>query len=110
MVESPASPTSAVLIKTRIDEKRLFEARFLLKKVSSEIDPSTSRQLRQQLENLIVQAEQVFARAEQLEEQGRYEEARQGYAGIFDIVVDFPAIDRALQRVTVALALGPLQS
>jgi nucleoid-associated protein YgaU len=109
MVESPASPTSAELIKERIDEKRLFEARFLFKKFSSEIDPPVRRQLRQQLENLIEQAGRIFARAEQLEEQGRYEEARQGYTGVFDIAIDFPAVDRALQRVTVALALGPLQ-
>ena len=113
MVDSsdpPASSTPAELVSARIAEKRLFEAGFLLKKISSEIDPSTRRQLRQQLENRKEKARQIFVHAEKLEEQGQFEKARQGYSGVIEIAVDFPGIDQALQRVTVALALGPLAS
>lgn len=112
MADSPGpltSSASAELIRARIDENRLLEARFLFKKISSEIDPASRRQLHQQLESRIEKARTLFDHAEQLEEQGRYEEAREIYIRVLDVAIDFPDVDQSLQRVIVALKLGPLR-
>lgn len=112
MTDSPGpltSSASAELIRARIDENRLFEARFLFKKISSEIDPAGRRQLHQQLESRIEKARTLFDHAEQLKEQGRYEEAREIYIRVLDIAIDYPDVAQSLQRVIVALKLGLLR-
>lgn len=109
MIDSSASPASAELVSARIEEKRLFEARFLYKKFSSTIDSPVRQQIQRRLEKKIKLARQHFAQARQLEEQQQYEEAEKGYGRVIDIAVDFPAIEQALQRVAVARRLGPLR-
>ncbi len=108
--DSSTISTPAELVQARIDEKRLFEARFLFHKFSSSIEPQVSLQLEQLLKNGIAQAGQHFSRGQQLEEQQHYEEAERAYGRVLSIAVDYPAIDQALQRIVVACKFGCLQA
>ena len=113
MVDSFGSRTPlppAELVGNRISEKRLFEARFLFKKFSQEIDPAARKQLQQQLASGISKAEQSFAAGEQLERADDLEKAMAAYADVAALVVDYPGLDEAQQRVELAIQLGPLQS
>ena len=106
--DSSTTLTSVDLVQARIDEKRLFEARFLFHKLSRAIEPQVSRRLEQSLEEKIAQAEKLFNHGRRLEEQQRYEEAERDYGGVLAITVDYPSLDQAIQRVTMLRKLGPL--
>ena len=105
MVDSSGSSIplpAAELVRARIADKRVFEARFLFKKFSSTITAEDRLQLQRILERTIKQAEQSFSTAEKLAEQQQYEAAEREYSRVKEAVVDFPAIDQALQRVALA--------
>ncbi|HHB77213.1 MAG TPA: LysM peptidoglycan-binding domain-containing protein [Desulfobulbus sp.] len=113
MVNPPDSSrtlAAAELVQARIDEKRLFEARFLFHKLSSTIEPRVSLLLEQSLEEKIAQAEKFFNHGQRMEEQQRYGEAENDYGRALAIAVDYPSVDRALQRIVVLRKLGPLQA
>jgi len=103
----PLSP--AELVGNRIDENRLFEARFLFQKFTADIDPAVGEKLRKQLETRIARAEKTFAHAEQLEQAGELEQAKKVYADLLGMVVDYPALAEVQQRVEVAIKLGLLK-
>ncbi len=103
----PLSP--AELVGNRIDENRLFEARFLFQKFTADIDPAVGEKLRKQLETRIARAEKTFAQGEQLEQAGELEQAKKVYADLLGMVVDYPALTEAQQRVEVAIKLGLLK-
>jgi len=103
----PLSP--AELVGNRIDENRLFEARFLFQKFTADIDPAVGEKLRKQLEIRIARAEKTFAQGEQLEQAGELEQAKKVYADLLSMVVDYPALTEAQQRVEVAIKLGLLK-
>lgn len=107
---SSSSPLAAAdLVQARIDEKRLFEARFLFHKVSGEIEPEQRLRLEQALADTIARAEHCFRRGRQLEEQQRYEEAAREYDRVVAIAIDYPAVEQARHRIEVVRKLGPLQ-
>ncbi len=108
-LDSSTTSASAEIVQARIDEKRLFEARFLFHKLSQAIEPQVSRRLEQSLEEKIAQAEKLFDHGRRMEEQQRYEEAERDYGRVLAIAVDYPAIEQALQRIVVVRKLGPLQ-
>ncbi len=101
---------AAELVQARIDEKRLFEARFLFHKLSSTIEPEARLLLEQSLEEKIARAEKRFNHGRRLEEQQRYGEAEKNYRRVLAVAVDYPSIDQALQRIAVFRKLGPLQA
>ncbi len=103
----PLSP--AELVGNRIDENRLFEARFLFQKFTADIDPAVGEKLRKQLETRIARAEKTFAQGEQLEQAGELEQAKKVYADLLGMVVDYPSLTEAQQRVEVAIKLGLLK-
>ncbi len=103
----PLSP--AELVGSRIDENRLFEARFLFQKFCAEIDPAVGEKLRRQLEGRIARAEKTFARGELLERAGKLEQAGKVYADLAVMVLDYPSLAEARQRVELAIRLGPLE-
>ncbi|MCF6186892.1 MAG: LysM peptidoglycan-binding domain-containing protein [Desulfobulbaceae bacterium] len=103
----PLSP--AELVGNRIDENRLFEARFLFQKFTADIDPAVGEKLRKQLETRIARAEKTFAQGEQLEQAGELELAKKVYADLLGMVVDYPSLTEAQQRVEVAIKLGLLK-
>ncbi len=103
----PLSP--AELVGNRIDENRLFEARFLFQKFTADIDPAVGEKLRKQLETRIARAEKTFAQGEKLEQAGELEQAKNVYADLLGMVVDYPALTEAQQRVEVAIKLGLLK-
>lgn len=105
-----SSPLAAAeLVQARIDEKRLFEARFLFHKVSGEIEPEQRLRLEQALADTIARAEHCFRQGRQLEEQQRYEEAAREYDRVVAIAIDYPAVEQARHRIDVVRKLGPLQ-
>lgn len=113
MVESPGSRSSlppAEIVYSKIEENRLFEARFLFGKFSSKLNPAVREKLYQQLTTLITKAEQVFARGEQLERAGKFVKAMEIYDSVAELAVDHPSLAQARQRVEIALQLGPLQA
>jgi len=113
MVNPPDSPrtlAAAELVQARIDEKRLFEARFLFHKFSSTIEPEARLLLEQSLEEKIARAEKRFNHGRRLEEQQRYGKAEKDYRRVLAVAVDYPSIDQALQRIAVLRKLGPLQA
>lgn len=112
MVDSHGSRTPlppAEIVHGRLDENRLFEARFLFDKFSVEIDPAVREQLRRQLETGIARAEKRFNRGGELEQAGELEKAAAVYKEVAAVAVDFPDLDQARQRVEIALELGLLQ-
>ncbi|RUM37945.1 MAG: hypothetical protein DSY57_03335, partial [Desulfobulbus sp.] len=113
MVNPPDSPRTLVaaeLVQARIDEKRLFEARFLFHKFSSTIEPEVRILLEQSLEEKIARAEKRFNHGRRMEEQQRYGEAEKDYGRALAVAVDYPSIDQALQRIAMLRKLGPLQA
>jgi len=103
----PLSP--AELVGSRIDENRLFEARFLFQKFTADIDPAVGEKLRKQLETRIARAEKTFAQGVRLEQAGELEQAKKVYADLLGMVVDYPSLTEAQQRVEVAIKLGLLK-
>lgn len=100
----------AELVSNRIDEKRLFEARFLFNKFSRTIDAPLQEQLQQQLKKQIDLAEEALARGELLEQACKIVKAAEAYEEVAKIAIDHPSLARAQQRVELAIKLEPLQS
>lgn len=107
--DSSTPLAAAELVQARIDEKRLFEARFLFHKVSGEIEPRDRLRIEQALADNIGRADHCFRRGRQLEEQQRYEEAAREYERVVAIAIDYPDMEQARQRLDVVRKLGPLQ-
>lgn len=90
----------------KIQEKRLFEAHFLLKKFSSEIDPAVHDQLLEKLTAQLSWTERQFQKADELEQAGKLGLAKAIYAELAETIVDYPSLDQARQRLDIALATG----
>jgi len=105
---SPLTP--AELVGKRLEEHRLFEARFLFDKMAQAIEPAAREQLQQQMKARISKAERLFARGLLLEKAGELAKALKLYAEVATLAVDYPNLDQVRQRVEVALSLGSLYS
>ncbi len=109
MVSSSPSQSSlspAELVADRIADGRLFEARFLVKKFSPDIELKLRVQLQEKIDHSFRLFDQVFTSAEQLESEGRFSEAAVSYEQAAALVVDHPHLPRIRQRLENYRQLG----
>lgn len=113
----PAVSTDpAALVRARIREKRLYEARFLFRQLADDIDQRERESLQGELSRLCAQIEQMRARARQHTVQGQRDRAEKLYGEIAEIAIDVPGLadekqafagmDSYLARIT---GQGPLR-
>lgn len=84
------NPTA--LIRSRITEKRIFEARFLCRQLGADIDLQEKAALQQQLENLIARVEDLRQQARVHAVAGRRTTADSVYRDIERIAIDVPGL------------------
>ncbi|WP_306548551.1 hypothetical protein [Desulfobulbus sp.] len=105
------------LIRARMQEKRLFEARFLCRQLVGEIGASEKKALERELTGLLTQVEQLRRQAQALVADGRREQAAAVYGEIAAIAIDVPGVaeeQRALEGAEALVAriagkTGPLE-
>lgn len=87
---SVKNPTA--LIRSRIIEKRIFEARFLCRQLGADIDPQEKTALQQQLDNLVARVEKLRQQAREHAESGHRTMADSVYRDIEQIAIDVPGL------------------
>jgi len=101
-VDDPVS-----LIRSRMQEKRLFEARFLCRQLAGDMDGTDKKALESELTGLLARVEQLRRQARALVAEGRRNEAAEAYGEIAAIAIDVPGIaeeQRALEGAEVLAA------
>ncbi len=104
----PLSPEEVV--RARLVEGRLFEARFLLKRIGSDLQGSTFRELEDRIEKNVSRARELVQQAEDLVRQDRLDDAVAAYDAVRTLAMDYPGLDQALEQLQVRRSLGPLQA
>ncbi len=95
------------LIRARMQEKRLFEARFLCRQLVGEIGASEKKALERELTGLLTQVDQLRRQAQALVADGRREQAAAVYGEIAAIAIDVPGVaeeQRALESAEALVA------
>jgi len=98
------------VVRARLVEGRLFEARFLLRRIGSDLQDSTFRELEDRIEKDVNRARELAQRAEDLVRQDRLDDAVAAYDAVRALAVDYPGLDQALGQLQVRRSLGPLQA
>jgi LysM repeat protein len=104
----PLSPEQVV--RARLVEGRLFEAGFLLKRIGSELQSSTFRELKDRIEKDVSRVGELVRRAEDLVRQDRLDDAVAVYDEVRTLAVDYPGLNQALRQLQVQRSLGPLEA
>jgi LysM repeat protein len=104
----PLSPEQVV--RARLVEGRLFEARFLLKRIGSELQGSTFEELEEKIEKDVCRVGELVHRAEDLVRQDRLDDAVAVYDEVRSLAVDYPGLDQVLRQLQVQQSLGPLET
>lgn len=95
------------LIRARMQEKRLFEARFLCRQLVGEIGASEKKALERELTGLLTQVDQLRRQAQALVADGRRAQAAGVYGEIAAIAIDVPGVaeeQRALESAEALVA------
>lgn len=100
---SPLHPVES--IRMRIKEKRLVEARFLARQLSTEITTVEQKKFAAQISRSIAEAEKLYLDGVACENAGQLERAGQCFEQARKIAVDFPGLNEACRRVADAVAL-----
>lgn len=98
----PISPAS---IHETLQAGRVVEARTLLTIHGNVFSAEERRILDQELTRRTVEAEQLVARAEAMEKEGRTEEAKELYESVVLFAADFPGIHSHINRMEESLLL-----
>jgi len=101
-----SSDDTLEIIWSRINEKRLFEARFLWRKLGRELTAEQRTSLEQQLTKALKQVEQLQREARGLAADGACERARECYGRIEAIAIDVPGVSEAIKALDGAEALA----
>lgn len=94
------------LIQGRIAEKRLFEARFLCRRLGDGLGAASRQALARQLDDTLAQVEQLRRQAQALAAQGDHGQAGLLYSQIEAIAVDVPGVAGERQALAGAEALA----
>ncbi len=86
------------LIHTRVQEKRLFEARFLCHRLGAILPPEEKALLERQINTALSRAEELLRRARAHAVLGRRQEAETLFAQIRELVIDLPDLQKEDQR------------
>ena len=87
---SPEHP--AARIRAKLEQRRVLEARFLLRQFSDEIDAGQRQALEQEVKRLLAEVERLRHQARTAAVEGRREEAGKLYRDIEQLVVDVPGL------------------
>lgn len=101
-VDNPVS-----LIRSRIQEKRLFEARFLCRQLAGDLDRTDKKALERELAGMLTRVDQLRRQARALVVEGRKAQAAEVYGEIAAIAIDVPGVaeeQRALEGAEVLVA------
>lgn len=101
--ELPVENPSA-LIRSRIRERRIFEARFLCRQLSTEIEAREKHALERELTDLLAQVNTLRQLASQHIAEGRNDLAGTLYRDIEQIAIDVPGLDEEKKTLVVAEA------
>jgi hypothetical protein len=99
-VENPVS-----LIRSRIEEKRLFEARFLCRQLGDAIDAEEKAALERELAGLLDQVETLQQQARLLLAEGRKDRVAGVYSEMEAIAIDVPGLAEEKKAVEGAEAI-----
>lgn len=94
------------LIQGRINEKRLFEARFLCRRLGEGLGAASRETLARELDEALAQVEQLRGQAQALVAQGDHVQAGLLYSRIEAIAVDVPGVAEERQALAGAEALA----
>lgn len=101
----PPMEDPVALIRERIKEKRIFEARFLFRQFGDEIATDRKMKLADELAATLSRAEQMLQRARSHAAGGERSQAEQVYREIEAIVVDMPGVAEEIKALAGASAL-----
>lgn len=101
----PHTEDPVALIKARIKEKRIFEARFLFRQFGDEIATDRKMRLADELAATLSRAEQMLQRARAHAAGGERSQAEQVYREIEAIVIDMPGVAEEIKALAGASAL-----
>jgi hypothetical protein len=101
----PRTEDPVALIRERIKEKRIFEARFLFRQFSDEIAAHQKMRLADELAVTLSRAEQMLQRARAHAAGGERSQAEQVYREIEAIVIDMPGVAEEIKALAGASAL-----
>ncbi len=106
-ITDPYPPTEdpVALIRERIKEKRIFEARFLFRQFGDEIGADRKMKLADELAATLSRAEQMLQRARAHAAGGERSRAEQVYREIEAIVIDMPGVAEEIKALAGASAL-----
>ena len=93
------------LIRERIKEKRIFEARFLLRQFGDEIAADRKTQLADELAATLLRVEHMLHRARAHAAGGERSQAEQVYREIEATVIDMPGVGEEIKALVGASAL-----
>lgn len=101
----PPAEDPVALIRARIKEKRVFEARFLFRQFGDQITADRKMQLADELAATLSRAEQMLQRARAHAAGGERSQAEQVYREIEAMVVDMPGVAEEIKALAGASAL-----
>ena len=93
------------LIRAKIAERRIFEARFLFRQFANEIPTGEKMQLAEQLGGLLSRADHLLQRARSHAAGGEREQAARLYREIEGLVIDMPGVAEEVKALADATAL-----
>jgi len=102
----PLSPEQ--LVRARLAQQRLFEARFLIGRVGPDMEPAVVSRLEKHIHATIKKVNALVAQAEDLLAQGRVDDALVVYKQVRSLAIDYPDLDKILQELRIRRSLGPL--
>ncbi|MBM9536895.1 hypothetical protein [Desulfobulbus alkaliphilus] len=94
------NPTA--LIRSRISEKRIFEAGFLCRQLGTEIDPREKTALQQELDSLVARVDELRQQARAHAQEGRRTRADSVYRDIEGIAIDVPGLQEERAKLVGA--------
>ena len=98
--ESEASPSDPLfLIRSRIREKRMYEARFLCRQLGSEIGANERSKVEEEISRLLAQVEQLRRQAREYAVEGKQHLVKKMYNDISQIAIDVPGLAEERQAL-----------
>ena len=89
-----------------IDQKKIFEARRILRQLSHDSTLPGRQEISQSISEVIEKAEQYHREAEEFAKLGKLEEAKTAYEKVEKIVVDYPGLEEAKKQIERSLELS----
>ncbi len=99
-----------ILVRERLEEKRIFEAGFLLGRLGDDITPLQRKQLQQEVAVLTKKAEGLYQQALMCSAKGERETVKKLYQQIEQISIDFHGLAEDKKKLNSTEALADLLS